>query len=148
MKKNNKIYLVFLWGFGLGPGSDVTRPSPSRGEKLSLKVGALDVGFGLVPHFALGPITNVSSTTSSGGDSLVVGVNDVDGWLDIGGSKFLNAGVSALSNRTPSRVTAHTAKTCQTGSATPYGMTGCGKGLLTWERVLERHQFRHRAGYG
>jgi len=114
-KNNKKFYLFLLWGFGLGPGSDVTRSSPSIGEKLSLRVGALDVRLGLVPHFALGPITNVSSPTSSGRDFLIVGVNDVDGWLEIRGSEFLNAGVTVPSNRTPSKATAHTAKRCQTG---------------------------------
>ena len=79
-------------------------------------MGALDVRFGLVPYFALGPITNVSSSTSSGRDPLVVGVNDVDGWLNIKGSELLNAVVTVPSNRTPSRVTAHTAKRCQTVS--------------------------------
>jgi len=97
------VRLVFLWGFGLGPGSDVTRSSPSRGEKLSLRVGAFEVRFGLVPHFALGPITNVPSSTSSGRDFLVVGVNDVDGWLDIGGSELLNAVETVPSNRTRGR---------------------------------------------
>jgi len=112
-ENNNKIYLFILWGFGLGPGSDVTRSSPSRGEKLSLRVGAFEVRLGLIPHFALGPITNVSSSTSSGGDSLVVGVNDVNGWLDIRGPELLNAVVTVPSNRTPRRVTA---KRCQTVS--------------------------------
>jgi hypothetical protein len=94
------VRLFLLWGFGLGPGSDVTRSSPSGGEKLCLRVGAFDVGFGLVPYFALGPITNVSSPASSGGDFLVVRMNDMDGWLDIRGSELLNAGVTVPSNRT------------------------------------------------
>ena len=143
---NNKIHLLFRWGFGLGPGTDVPRTSPSRGEKLSLRVGAREVRLGLVPHFALGPRSNVSNPTSSGGDPLVVGMNDMDGWLDIRGSELLDAWVTP-SNRTPSWVTAHTAKRCQTVSNSIWN-DWLWERSLTLERVPERNQFRHRAGYG
>jgi len=105
------------------------------------------VRFGLVPHFALGPIANVSSPASSGGDSLVVGMNNVDGWLDIRGCDLLNAGVSAPSDGTSSRVTAHTAKRCQTVSNSIRNVS-LREGSLTKERAPERHQFRYRAESG
>jgi len=56
----------FFGGFGLGPGSHVSRTSPSRGENGWLLGGGSDVGFRLVLNFVLGPIANVSNPTSSG----------------------------------------------------------------------------------
>ena len=46
------------------------------------------MGFRLILHFVLGPIANVSDPTSSGRDSLVVGMNDVDRWFDVRGPKL------------------------------------------------------------
>jgi len=91
--------LFLLRGFGLGPGSDVSRTTPSRGEKLCLWVGTGDMRFGLVPYFALGPITDVSSPASSGGDPFIVWMDDVDGWFDIRGPKVRDVGVPAPSCR-------------------------------------------------
>jgi len=101
--------LFFLGGFGMGPGSDVSRTSPSRGEeKFSLLVGTADVRLGLVPHFALGPIADVSSPASSSGDSLVLGVNDVDRWFDVGGVEVRDVGVTSPSYRVSSSVIRYT----------------------------------------
>jgi hypothetical protein len=95
------VSLFLLGRFGLGPGSDIPRASPSRGEEEFSFLGTKwDVGFGLVPHFALGPIANVPDPTSSGGDFLMLGMSDVDGWLDVRGSKLRNVGVSTPSCRT------------------------------------------------
>jgi len=77
----------FLGGFGLGPRPDVSRTSPSRGDNWWVLGGGSDVGLRLVPHFALGPIANIPNPTSSGGDSLVVGMSVVDRWLEIRGPK-------------------------------------------------------------
>jgi len=80
---------VFLGWFGLGPIADVPRASPSRGVNLSLLLGGKsDVRLGLVPYFALGPIADVSDPASSSGNFLMVGVNDVDGWLDVRRPEF------------------------------------------------------------
>lgn len=106
-KLNNKIHLFLLGRFGLGPGSDIPRASPSRGEEFSFLGAKWEVGFGLVPHFALGPIANIPDPTSSGGDSLMLGMSDMDGWLDVRGSKVRNVGVSTPSRRTSGRLTAH-----------------------------------------
>ena len=138
---NNKIHLLFRWGFGLGPGTDVPRTSPSRGEKLSLRVGAREVRLGLVPHFALGPITDVSNPASSGGDPLVFRVNDVNGWFDIRGVEIRNVGETTPSCRMPGRATAHTVKRCQTVS-NPIGNVWMEKGSLTGENVQELDQYR------
>jgi len=91
--------LFFLWGFGLGPGSDIPRASPSRGEELCLWLGTVNVRFGLIPHFAQGPVTNISNPASSGGDSLMLGMSDVDGWLDVRGSEIGDVGISTPSRR-------------------------------------------------
>ena len=50
------------------------------------------MSLGLVPHFALGPIANVSSPTSASGDHLVLGMNDMDGGLDVGGPEIRDVG--------------------------------------------------------
>jgi len=76
-------YLFFFGGFGLGPGSDVSRTSPSRGEKKFTLLGLFAVRLGLVPYFTLGPIADVSNPASPSGDQLVLGMNDVDGWFDV-----------------------------------------------------------------
>jgi len=82
-------YPVFLGGFGLGPIADVSRTSPSRGiNEVSLLVGESDVRLGPVPYFAPGPIADVSNPASSSGDSLVLGMNDVDGWFDVRGPEI------------------------------------------------------------
>jgi len=113
-----KRYLFFLRGFGLRPGSDIARTSPSRGEKFSLWVGTSEMRLGLVPHFAQGPIADVSNPTTSGGDSLIIRMNDMDGWFDIRGFEIRNVGVTAPSCRMPgsATVTARTAKRDQTVS--------------------------------
>ena len=99
-KKEPKLYLFFLSGFGLGPGSNVSRTSPSRGEEnFSLWLGNTDVRLRLIPHFALGPITDVSDPASSSGDPLVVGVDGVDGWFDIRGLEISDVGVTSPSRR-------------------------------------------------
>ena len=73
-----------------------------------------DVRFGPVPHFALGPITDVSDPTSPSGDSLVFGMNDVDGWFDVRGLDIRDIGVASPSCRVrvsgSVMMTAHTAK--------------------------------------
>ena len=97
--------------------------------------------FGLVPHFALGPITDVSNPASSGGDPLVFRVNDVDGWFDIRGVEIRNVGETTPSCRMPGRATAHTAKRCQTVS-NPIGNVWMEKGSLTGENVQELDQYR------
>jgi len=101
-KKNSRVlepYLFFLADFGLGPGSDVSRTSPSRGEKVSLLMGLFVVRLGLVPYFALGPIADVSSSTSPSGDQLVLGMNDVDGWFDVRRPELHDVGVASPSCR-------------------------------------------------
>jgi hypothetical protein len=91
--------LFFLRGFGPGPRSDISRTSPSRGVKFRLLVvGKADVRFGLVPHFAMGPITDVSSPTSSSGDFLVLRVDDVNGWFYIRGTEVRDVGVTSPSS--------------------------------------------------
>jgi len=87
--------LFILGGFGLGPGSDVSRTSPSRGEQFLLWVGNSDVSFRLVPHFALGPITDVSNPAPSGRDSLVVRMNDVNRRFDVRGRDVRDIGVTS-----------------------------------------------------
>jgi len=92
--------LFVLRGFRLGPGSDVSRSSPSRGEKkFPLGLGTTDVRFGLVPHFALGPIADVSGPASPGGDPLVLWVGDVNGRLDVRGLDISDVGVTSPSGR-------------------------------------------------
>jgi len=83
---------LFLGGFGLGPRSDVSRPSPSGGEKFTLGVRGSMMGLGLIPHFALGSIPDISRSASTGGDSLVLGVNDMDGGFDVRGSEIRDVG--------------------------------------------------------
>jgi len=95
--------LILLWGFGLGPGADVSRTTPSGREKFTLDVGMFEVRLGLIPHFTLGPITNVSSPASSGGDSLVLGVGDVNGWLDVRGLEISDVGITTPSGRVAGR---------------------------------------------
>jgi len=87
----------FLGGFGMGPGSDVPHASPSRGVKFSLRVGVTNVSLGLIPHFALGSIADVSSPTSPGGDSLILRVGDVNGWFDVRGVEISDIGVTSPS---------------------------------------------------
>jgi hypothetical protein len=57
------------------------------------------VRLGLVPHFALGPIANVSSPASASGDSLVLGMNDVDGGFDVRRPETNDAGIASPSWR-------------------------------------------------
>ena len=115
-----KPYPFFFGGFGLGPGSDVSRTSPSRRENGWLLGGGSDVGFRLVPHFFLGPIANVSSPTSSGRDSLMLGMSDVDRWFDVRGPKVCNVGISSPSRRlSGSTKTTHTQPRGTKRSATP-----------------------------
>lgn len=59
----------------------------------------MDVRFGLIPYFALGPVANVSSPTSSGGDSLALGMDDVDRRFDVGGPDFSDVGITSPSSR-------------------------------------------------
>lgn len=92
-------YLFFLRGFGLGPGSDVSRTSPSRGEKKVSLLGLFAVGLGLVPYFALGPVADVSNPASSSGDQLVLGMNGVNGWFDVRGPELYDVGVASPSCR-------------------------------------------------
>ena len=127
-EEKQRSYLFFLPGFGLGPGSDISHTSSSRGEKdFLLWLGEPDVRFGPVPHFALGPIADVSNSTSPGGDPFVFRMNDVDGWLDIRGREFRNVGVTTPSCRTSGRATITHSKDV-TRSASPSGMSGRGKG--------------------
>lgn len=91
--------LFVLGGFRLGPGSDVPRTPPSRGENLCLGVGASDVGLRLIPHFALGPIADVSSSASARRDSLVFRVDNVDGRLDVRGPDISDVGITSPSSR-------------------------------------------------
>jgi hypothetical protein len=63
--------------------------------------GGERVRLGLVPYFALGPITDVSSPASSGGDFLVFRMSDMDGWFDIRGSEIRDVGVTSPSCRVP-----------------------------------------------
>ena len=101
-KKNSRKlepYLFFLGSFGLGPGSDVSRTSPSGGEKKFSFLGLFAVRLGLVPYFTLGPIADVSSSASSSGDQLVLRMNDVDGWFDVRGPERHDIAVASLSCR-------------------------------------------------
>jgi len=91
--------LFFLRRFGLGPRSDISRTSPSRRIKLSIWVGTREVGFGLVPHFALGPLANVPGSASTSGDFLMVRMSDVKGWFDVRGPDISDVGVTAPSGR-------------------------------------------------
>lgn len=63
------------------------------------------MGLGLIPHFALGSIPDVSSSASTGGDSLVLGVNDMDGRLDVRGSEIRDVGVTSSSRGVNVRMT-------------------------------------------
>jgi len=97
--------LIFLRGFGLGPGSDVSHTSSSRGVELRLKgLGKPDVRFGLVPHFALGPVADVSDPASSGRDLFMLRMSNVNGWLDVRGSEIRDVGITSSSNRMRVRV--------------------------------------------
>jgi hypothetical protein len=58
----------------------------------------------LVPHFALGPVADVSSPASPGGDPLVVRVGDVNGRLDVRGSDISDICVTPPSCRVMGRV--------------------------------------------
>ena len=60
---------------------------------------------GLVPYFALGPIADVSDPTSSSGDSLVVGMSDVNGWFDVRGPEIRDVGEASPSRRVSGSVT-------------------------------------------
>lgn len=91
--------LFVLGGFRLGPGSDVSRTSPSRGVNLCLGVGASEVGFRLIPHFALGPIADVSSSASAGRDSLMLRVDNVDGWFNVRGPGLGDVGITSPPSR-------------------------------------------------
>lgn len=89
---------MLFFFLGAGGGSDVSRTSPSRGVKFSpWEGGTSDVRLGLVPHFALGPIANVSGPASASGDSLMLGMSDVDGGFDVGGSEIRDAGKASPS---------------------------------------------------
>ena len=118
-------YRFILTGFGLGPGSDVSRTSPSRGENFILMVGTTNVGLGLIPNFALGSIADVSSPASTGGDSLVLGVGNVNGWFDVRGTEIGDIGqTSPLSCRMA--VGAHQRHIKRSVAA--WGTSGNGKG--------------------
>lgn len=86
-----------LGGFGLGPGTDISRTSPSGGLKFMLGVGMAEVRLGLIPNFALGSIADVSGPTSPGGDSLVLRVGNVNGWFDVGRVEVSDIGITSLS---------------------------------------------------
>lgn len=60
---------------------------------------------GLVPYFALGPIADVSYPASSSRGQLVLGMNDVDGWFEVGGPEFRDVGVASPSCRVSGSVT-------------------------------------------
>jgi len=96
--------LFVLGGFRLGPGAYISHTSPSRGVKFSLGVGMFDVRLRLIPHFALGPIANVSNPATPGGDPVVLGMNDMDGWFDVRGPDVSDVGVTSSSCRVVVRV--------------------------------------------
>lgn len=98
-KKIKHPYLFVLGGFRLGPGSDISRTSPSRGENLCLGVGASEMGFRLIPHFALGPITDVTNSASAGRDSLMLRVDNVDGWFNVRGPGLSDISITSPSSR-------------------------------------------------
>jgi hypothetical protein len=92
-------------GFGLGPGTDISRTSPSRGiEEFCLHVGMTNVRLGVVPHFALGSIADISNPASAGGDPLVLRVGDVNGWFDVRGVEISDVGITSPSSRVIGRV--------------------------------------------
>jgi len=62
-------------------------------------VGEFDVRLRLIPHFALGPIADVSDPTPSGGDPLVLRVDDMDRWFDVRGAEFSDIGITSPSYR-------------------------------------------------
>jgi len=92
--------LFVLTGLRLGPGSDVSRSSPSRRElNFPIGLGKTDVRLGLVPHFAVGSIADVASPASPGGDPLMLWVGDVNGRLDVRGLDISDVGVTSPSSR-------------------------------------------------
>jgi len=95
-----------LRGFGLGPGSDISRTSPSGGVKIFLSIGEMDVRLGLIPHFALGPVAHISDPASPGGDSLMLRMGNVHGWFDVGGPEIGDIGITSPSRRVTRRVEA------------------------------------------
>lgn len=62
-----------------------------------LWVGMTKVRLGMVPHFALGPIADVSNPTSSGGDSLVLWMSNVNGWFEVRGLEISDVSVTSPS---------------------------------------------------
>jgi len=99
------LFFLGARGFGLGPIADVSRTSPSSRMNVPLLGGGKsDVRLGPIPYFALGPITNVSNSASSSGDSLVLGMNDVDGWLNVRGPEIRDVGEASPSCRVRKRV--------------------------------------------
>lgn len=76
----------------------------------------MSVRLGLVPHFALGSIADVSSPASPGGDSLVFGVGDVNGRFDVRGVEIIDVTQTSPSIRTIGRLT---------GGVTSSGSTMC-----------------------
>lgn len=92
-----KPYRFVLGRFGLGPGSDVSRTTPSRGVKFSLWAEMMNVRLGLIPHFALGSIADVSNPASAGGDSLVLRMGDVNGWFEVRGFEISDICVTSPS---------------------------------------------------
>jgi hypothetical protein len=94
-----RTYPVIRGRLGLGPRSNIASTSPSRGEYSYVGVGKSDVRLRVVPHFALGPIADVSDSTSSGGDPLVLRVDDMDRWFDVRGLEISDIGITSPSCR-------------------------------------------------
>lgn len=62
------------------------------------------VRLGLVPHFALGSIADISNPASAGGDPLVLRMGDVNGWFDVRGVDLRDVGITSPSSRVIGRV--------------------------------------------
>jgi hypothetical protein len=71
------------------------------------------VRLGLVPYFALGPITDISNPTASGGNQLVIGMRGMNGWLDVRGPELPDTGETP-SNRGPGGGNSTHSQKCQT----------------------------------
>jgi hypothetical protein len=138
-KKKIEPYRFVLGGFGLGPGTDISRTSPSGGLKFMLGVGMAEVRLGLIPNLAMGSIADVSGPASPGGDSLVLRVGNVNGWLDVRGVEISDVGITSPSCRVTGRVTKGV-----TVSDCMQERLGMGRVLTGEQRVQERIQCRQR----
>lgn len=78
---------------------DVSCPSPSRRVNFSLLVGTTNVRFGVIPHFTLGSVADVSGPASPGGDSIVVIMGNVNGWFDVRRPEIGDVGIASPSCR-------------------------------------------------